>query len=75
MKNLVNENLDDFLDEASRKPMTKKNKEKKFKKTMKHWKEGELNIGKSKKKVPRTKKGQKQALAIAFSQSGQSKED
>jgi len=75
MKNLVNEDLDSFMDEAKRKPMTKKGKEKKFKKTMDEWKEGELNIGKSKKKVPRTKKGHKQAVAIALSQSGQSKED
>jgi len=74
MKNLVNENLDDFLNE-NEVPTTKKGKEKKFKKVMKHWKEGEQNIGKSKKKVPRTKEGQNQALAIALSMSGQSKKE
>ena len=42
---------------------------------MGEWKEGELNIGKSDKKVPRTKEGQKQAVAIALSQTGQSKKD
>ena len=35
---------------------------------MSDWEEGKQHIGKSKKKVPRTKRGQKQALAIAFSQ-------
>jgi hypothetical protein len=74
LKNLVNENLDDFLEEKSV-PKTKKGKEKKVKKTMGEWKEGELNIGKSKKKVPRSKKGHKQAVAIALSQTGQSKKD
>lgn len=42
---------------------------------MHHWKEGEQHIGKSDKKVPRTKEGQKQAVAIALSQTGQSKKD
>ena len=31
------------------------------------WKSGELNIGRSKKKVPTDKKGQKQAVAIMLS--------
>ena len=68
MKNLVNRSLDEFLFEAEtvRKKETKGNK--KFKTVMKHWKEGEQNIGKSDKKVPRTKNGQKQALAIAYSE-------
>lgn len=70
MKNLVNANLDEFLDESKRTPKTKKAKEAKFKKVMKHWKEGEQHIGKSDKKVPKTKKGQKQAVAIAYSESG-----
>lgn len=74
MKNLVNENLDDFLNEREI-PKTKKGKERKFKKVMKHWKEGEQHIGKSKKKVPRTKEGHKQAVAIGLSMSGQSKND
>lgn len=72
MKNLVNANLDEFLFEKEGVPKTKKGKEKKFKKVMHHWKEGEQNIGKSDKKVPITKEGQKQAVAIALSMSGQS---
>ena len=76
MKNLVNESLDEFLfEENERKPRTKKAKDAKFGKVMHQWKEGEQHIGKSKKKVPRTKKGQKQAVAIALSMSGQSKKD
>jgi len=33
----------------------------------KEWKSGELDIGRSKKKVPTDKKGQKQAVAIMLS--------
>jgi len=66
MKNLVNQNLDEFLFEAKKAKKTKG--EKKFSTVMHHWKEGEQHIGKSDKKVPKTKKGQKQALAIAFSE-------
>lgn len=73
MKNLVNQNLSEFINEAKKMPKTKKAKEAKFKKVMHHWKEGEQNIGKSDKKVPKSKKGQKQALAIAFSEAGMSK--
>ena len=40
--------------------------EKKVKKVMKEFKKGELNIGKSKKKV----KSRKQAIAIALSKAG-----
>ncbi len=43
--------------------------EKKVKKVMKEFKKGELNIGKSKKKV----KNRKQAIAIALSETGKSK--
>jgi len=70
MKNLVNRSLDEFLFEtkASKKKETKG--EKKFKKVMHNWTEGEPHIGKSDKKVPKTKKGQKQALAIAGKLSG-----
>jgi hypothetical protein len=71
MKNLVNQNLDEFLNEA-KVPKTKKAKKEKMAKVMHHWKEGEQHIGKSKKKVPRTKSGQKQAIAIGLSMSGQS---
>ena len=67
MKNLVNRNLDEFLFEEKRKKRKTKG-ESKFSKVMHHWKEGKQHIGKSKKRVPRTKKGQKQALAIAFSE-------
>ena len=42
--------------------------EKKVKKVMKEIKKGELNIGKSKKKV----KNRKQAIAIALSEAGKS---
>lgn len=45
----------------------------KAQKIMKEWKAGQLNIGKSKKKVPAGKKGQKQAVAIMMSQTGKSK--
>ena len=41
----------------------------KVKKVMKEFKKGELNIGKSKKKV----KSRKQAIAIALSEAGMSK--
>lgn len=41
----------------------------KIKKVMKEFKKGELNIGKSKKKV----KSKKQAIAIALSEAGMSK--
>ena len=43
--------------------------QKKIKKAMKEYKKGELNIGKSKKKV----KNRKQAIAIALSEAGKSK--
>ena len=76
MKNLVNESLDEFLDdelnESRKTPKTKKAKKEKFGEVMHHWKEGDQHIGKSDKKVPRTKKGQKQAVAIALSMTGQS---
>ena len=68
MKNLVNRSLDEFLFEAKQAKKKETKGEKKFKKVMHHWKEGEQHIGKSDKKVPKTKKGQKQALAIAFSE-------
>ena len=66
MKNLVNRNLDEFLNEESNKKES--SGDKKFKKVMKHWKEGKQHIGKSKKTVPRTKAGHKQAIAIAYSE-------
>ena len=43
--------------------------QKKIKKVMKEFKKGELNIGKSPKKV----KSRKQAIAIALSEAGKSK--
>lgn len=45
----------------------------KRKKIAREWKAGELNIGKSSKKVPRTKAGQKQMVAIMMSQTGAKK--
>jgi hypothetical protein len=42
-------------------------------KVMHKWKQGKEHIGKSEKTVPVTKKGQKQAVAIALSQAGLSK--
>lgn len=42
-------------------------------KVMHKWKQGKEHIGKSKETVPVTKKGQKQAVAIALSQAGLSK--
>jgi len=44
-------------------------KQDKIKKVMKEFKKGELNIGKSKKKV----KSREQAIAIALSEAGMSK--
>jgi hypothetical protein len=44
--------------------------DKKVRKVMKEFKKGELNIGKSKKKV----KNRKQAIAIALSEAGMSKQ-
>jgi hypothetical protein len=46
-----------------------KKADKKVKKVMREFKKGELNIGKSKKKV----KSRKQAIAIALSEAGMSK--
>lgn len=46
---------------------------KKMEKVMGEWAGGKLNVGKSKKKVPDTKAGQKQAVAIAYSMAGKSK--
>jgi len=51
----------------TRKKMTKSDK--KVKTVMKEFKKGELNIGKSSKKV----KSRKQAIAIALSEAGKSK--
>lgn len=73
MKNLVNQNLDEFINEGKKVPKTKKGKEKKFSEVMHHWKEGEQHVGKSTKKVPKTERGRKQAIAIGLSMSGQSK--
>ena len=74
MKNLVNENLDEFLlSEKEKMPKTKKAKDEKFSTVMSHWKKGKQHIGKSDKTVPRTKEGQKQAVAIAMSMTGRSK--
>ena len=49
--------------------MKKTSAKKKFSKTMREFKKGELNIGKSPKKV----KSRKQAIAIALSQTGKSR--
>jgi hypothetical protein len=49
--------------------MQKTKAQKKISKVMKEFKRGELNVGKSPKKV----KSQKQAVAIALSQAGMSK--
>jgi hypothetical protein len=49
--------------------MKKTKAQKKISKVMREFKAGELNIGKSKKKV----KSKKQAVAIALSQAGKSK--
>jgi hypothetical protein len=49
--------------------MKKTKAQKKISKVMKEFKAGELNVGKSKKKV----KSKKQAVAIALSQAGKSR--
>lgn len=49
--------------------MKKTKAQKKISKVMKEYKKGELNIGKSAKKV----KSKKQAIAIALSEAGKSK--
>ena len=49
--------------------MKKTKAQKKISKVMREFKAGELNVGKSKKKV----KSKKQAVAIALSQAGMSK--
>lgn len=46
---------------------------KKMEKVMGEWAGGKLNVGKSKKKVPQGKAGQKQAIAIGLSMAGKSK--
>ena len=74
MKNLVNQNLDEFLREGCKVPKTKKAKQEKFEDVLHKWGKGKLKSGEGKRgKVPKTPKGQKQALAIAFSETGQSK--
>jgi hypothetical protein len=78
MKNLVNESLDEFLNEAKKKPMTPRGKEKKFKKVMKEFGKGKLkpyhaDKPLSSKKQGGTEKERKQALAIAYSEAGLSK--
>ena len=54
-----------------KKPTSKNGKKKVVKKVMEEFKSGELSIGKSPKKV----KSRKQAIAIALSESGQSKKN
>ena len=49
--------------------MKKSKAQKKISKVMREYKKGELNIGKSKKKV----KSRKQAVAIALSQAGKAR--
>ena len=55
-------------------PKTKKGKEKKFDKVMHKWGEGKLHSG-SKKGPKVSKSKQDQAVAIAFSETGQSKNE
>lgn len=53
----------------------KQAKEAKVAQVMREWKEGTLNTGQSKKKVPKTETGQKQAIAIAMDEAGMSKSE
>jgi len=68
MKNLVNRNLDEFLEEGCSTPTTKKGKERKFDKVMHKYGKGKLKSS-SKDKVTH----KDQALAIGFSEIGESK--
>lgn len=49
-------------------PQRKGAAKRKLKKIFHEWKAGTLNIGRSKKKVPRSKRGHRQAIAIALSE-------
>lgn len=74
MKNLVNRNLDEFLEEGcGKKPMTKKGKEKKFDKTVDKMSKGKLKTSAGKKLNPKSEKDRKQGLAIAYSEADLSK--
>lgn len=68
---------DSIVNEAKKKPTTKKGKDKKFKKVMGEFGKGELKPYRAKKtlkskKQKGSKKDHKQALAIAFSEAGMS---
>jgi len=74
MKNLVNENLEEFLKEScGKKPTTKKGKEKKLEKVTKKVFAGKQKTNTGKKLNPHSKKDREQGLAIAYSEAGLSK--
>jgi len=65
-RNLVNESFEDSLFESRKKKKPTKKQSEKVAKVMHHWKEGKQHIGKSAKTVPVTKRGRRQAIAIAL---------
>jgi hypothetical protein len=73
MKNLVNRNLDEFLEEGCGTPRTKKEKEKKLEKVSKKVFAGKQKTNTGKKLNPKSEKDRKQGLAIAYSEAGLSK--
>lgn len=76
---LINENFEEFINEGKSKPKTKKQKDAKFGKVMKEFGKGQLkpyhaSSNLKNKKQGGSKKEHKQALAIAFSEAGMTKE-
>jgi len=70
MKNLVNRNLDEFLEEGCSTPTTKKGKERKFDKVVDKLSKGKQKTSAGKKLNPKSEKDRKQGLAIAYSKAG-----
>ena len=63
------------INEAKKKPTTKAGKDKKFKKVVGEMSKGKLKTSAGKKLDPKDEKDRKQALAIAYSEAGMSKNE